>query len=372
VPNRAQPSLISKVQSFLKLEPRWFRRTASAVAVLSVAGLLIAAGFTEKVSSEAGLGVASTAILFLLAVMVDNLVELRTERGVEVLVNESDATEIQTDCVTIQRPEWVKMCEYSAFSVGQIFNAIAGSGSVRQVKLLVSHPCSMPAWHREQRLVPAIASLGVTFPVGDLKSLDLQIRCYRSAPSLRGRNYGGALIAAGWYTRDRREPEEHWPDKEQQLWGASNPLVLAAAGEAVGAKLTKWFDEVFERVWETATPIEEALLYFGHVTSLEWLALASTDGTLKQAGKPVYELEQDYSRYLLRIRGASDVELVEPEDGVLMINGKWAAGDVSAGSGDGVDGTFTRRLSLPGGVKVEAPVSHDGDVEITLRKQVAG
>jgi hypothetical protein len=329
---------------------------------LSVAGLLIAAGFTDKVSSEVGLGVASSAILFLLAVMVDNLVELRTERGVEV-ANEANATEMQTDCVTIERPEWVKMCEYSAFSVARIFDAIAGSGSVRQVKLLVSHPCSMPAWHREQRLVPAIASLGVTFPLTDLKHLDLQIRCYRSPPSLRGRNYGGALVAAGWYTSDRREPEEHWPDKEQQLWGASNPLVLAAAGEAVGAKLTKWFDEVFERVWKTATPIEEALLFFGHVTSLEWLALASADGTLKQAGKPVYELEQDYSRYLLRIRGASEVALIGPKAGVLTIEGK---------SGDGLDGTFTRDLALPSGVKVENPVSDDGVVEITFTKQGAG
>jgi hypothetical protein len=363
VPNRAQPSLISKVQSFLKLEPRWFRRTATGVAVLSVAGLLIAAGFTDKIGTEVGLGVASSAILFLLAVMVDNLVELRTERGVEVSANEANATDVQTDCVTIERPEWVKMCEYSAYSVARIFDAIAGSGSVRQVKLLVAHPCSMPAWHREQRLVPAIASLGVTFPVTELKHLDLQIRCYRSPPSLRGRNYGGALVAAGWYTSDRREPEEHWPDKAQQLWGAANPLVLATAGEAVGAKLMKWFDEIFERVWETATPIEEALLFFGHVTSLEWLALASADGTLKQTAQPVYELEQDYSRYLLRIRGARDVELAESEDGVLTIEGK---------SGDGLDGTFTRRLALPGGVRVEDPDSHDGVVEITLTKQGAG
>ena len=358
--NRAQPSLISKVQSFLKLEPRWFRRTATGLAVLSVAGLLIAAGFTDKVSSEVGLGVASTAILFLLAVMVDSLVELRTERGVEVLVNEADATEIQTDCVTIQRPEWVKMCEYSAFSVARIFDAIAGSGSVRQVKLLVFHPCSMPAWHREQRLVPAIASLGVTFPLKDLK-LDLQIRCYRSPPSLRGRNYGGMLVAAGWYTGDRREPEENWPDKEQQLWGASNPLVVAKAGEAVGAKLMKWFNETFDRVWEAATPIEEALLFFGHVTSLEWLALASVEGT--QPGKPIYELEQDYSRYLLRFPGARDVELTGPKGGVLTIEGK---------SGDGPDGTFTRHLALPSGVKVEDPVPNDGAVEITLTKQGVG
>ena len=133
--NRAQPSLISKVQSFLKLEPRWCRRTATGLAVLSVAGLLIAAGFTDKVSSEVGLGVATTAILFLLAVMVDNLVELRTERGVEILENEASATDVQTGCVTIERPEWVKMCEYSAFSVARIFDAIASSGSVRQVKL---------------------------------------------------------------------------------------------------------------------------------------------------------------------------------------------------------------------------------------------
>ena len=57
------------------------------------------------------------------------------------------------------------------------------------------------------------------------------------------------------------------------------------------------------------------------------------------------------------------MELTGPKAGVLTIEGK---------SGDGLDGTFTRHLALPSGVKVEDPVSNDGAVEITLTKQGVG
>jgi hypothetical protein len=245
--------MLTRLKSVLALEDDHLRRRLSGLIVIAVAVLLCAPAFFD-LSTEVGLAVATVASLSLLTILLDHVVQLSGDLRIAVFRTEEDARKRQVEFIDQQKPRSVRICGYSGATIKDILQSIADSPSIESVQILLCHPDCLTEWQRDTRFVPALSDLRLTFPIAAAKRVGLTIRCYSDHASLRGRNYGGQLVAVGWYTHDRKDLTVH----EKQVWGDRNALVVADCSDPAGAALRDMFDEVFDNLWRDATPISEA------------------------------------------------------------------------------------------------------------------
>lgn len=116
-------------------------------------------------------------------------------------------------------------------------------------------------------------------PLDVAESKGLHVKCYSHPASLRGRNFGGRLVVAGWYTYER---SDHGggvtgAGSSYVITGEQAPVVVARAGQPAGTALLNAFDSAFKRLWEGALPLKEALGSFPSTPSLteDWVAQVS-------------------------------------------------------------------------------------------------
>ena len=245
--------MLARLKSVMALEDDHLRRRLSALIVIAVAVLLFAPAFFD-LSTEVGLGVATVASLSLLTILLDHVVQLSGDQRVAVFRTEEAARKRQVEFIDQRKPRSVRICGYSGATIKDILQSIADSPSVESVQILLCHPDRLTEWQRVTRFVPALSDLRLTFPIATAKRVGLTVRCYSEDASLRGRNYGGQLVAVGWYTHDRKDLTVD----ETQIWGDRNALVVADCTDTAGAALRDMFDEVFDNLWRDATPISEA------------------------------------------------------------------------------------------------------------------
>lgn len=157
-----------------------------------------------------------------------------------------DATPFLVDYIDRKRPLKVKMLEYSAETVHDLLLHLRKACT--EIKLLIQHPDTAISPLQKKRISTNILNLL------DLEMKDypqLEIKCYKQFPSLRGRKLDDDLICVGWYTPTRRI--------KGGILGHGNPMILGYLDDKNIRILGKMFDEVFDYLWETATPVNEVI-----------------------------------------------------------------------------------------------------------------
>lgn len=246
-------SQLSSVQRVVRLESARIRRIVSGVVVVAAIVLILASTFVDKLSIQAGIAITVVAILFFVTLLLDHVVMVRSESEIEIFVDEVAALSTQQQYIRSRRPRSVRMLEYSGYSVTTLLNELSDSSGTRSIKLLLCDPRDAPEWQRVYRILPVIASLPLVF--GGREDIDLQVRCYTSPASLRGRNYGDSLVVTGWYTYDQRDGQ---PGKEQR-WGGQNALVMAPCDNPSGVALRTNFNRVFDGIWNESPTLSEVI-----------------------------------------------------------------------------------------------------------------
>jgi hypothetical protein len=250
------------------------RRIVSGVVVATAIVLLLASTFVDKLSIQAGIAITVVAILFFVTLLVDHVMMVRSESEIEIFVDEVTALSTQQQYIRSRRPRSVRMLEYSGYSVTTLLSELSDSIGTQSIKLLLCDPRDAPEWHRVYRILPVIASLPLVF--GGREDLDLQVRCYTSPASLRGRNYGDSLVVTGWYTHDQRNGQ---PDNEQ-MWGGHNALVMAPCDNPSGIALRTTFNRVFDSIWDDSPTLGEVITSYPDVMKhmeAPWLQRVSSE-----------------------------------------------------------------------------------------------
>lgn len=247
--------MLTELRRALRLESALPRRAVLLTTAVIVPTLVLLAPVIDEIDDEAGLAVGVVLILWLLSVLLDHVASLSSGTGLEVFANENQAMDRQLALVRSEGPSFVEMCEYSTASVSALLDEIARSRSIGSVRLLIASPAAASQWQLNQ-IVTRLARLELTFPEAVAERLGIEIRCYAVTPSLRGRNFGDRLLAAGWYTHDRRGDIAQGGDAP--VWGHSNALVLATPGSPGWAPLQGMWQQVFKNLWESAVPLREA------------------------------------------------------------------------------------------------------------------
>jgi hypothetical protein len=254
-------SLLSDISKALRLERTRLRRVVGATVIAIAIVLLLASTFVDKLSLQAGIAVGVVAILFFTTLVLDGVATVKSENEIQIYRDEDDALSAQLEYIRTQRPKRVRMFEYSGYMIASLLKELSDSSGTKSVKLLLFDPRKATEWHSRYRILPVIASLPITF--GEREDIDLQVRCYSTPASLRGRNYDERVIVAGWYTYDRRDGQ---PD-EAQLWGGHNAVVMTPCDNSSGAALRATFNRAFDAIWRYATPLTDVVASYSEVKS---------------------------------------------------------------------------------------------------------
>lgn len=150
--------------------------------------------------------------------------------------NETNA--LLTKEIYERQPATADLLEFSGEDVRDLLVKLANGGT--KVRLLLKHPDSVG--NMQQRRI--VTSYGY---LKDHVTLDsLEIKFYRSTPSIRGRRLDMRLLNVGWYTPDIS------PEGKITQWeiiGDRNPTVTGNLRTADGQALNDMFSRTFDGLW---------------------------------------------------------------------------------------------------------------------------
>jgi len=259
-------AVITRILDIALLRTPSTRRLISGVAGIIFIGLVIINIFSDLVADQTFIRINGILLLFFVLIILEEVAESRakisqhlnslsTNNNIEVYENEISASQRQLEFIQHHNPIDVRMIEYSTRSIEPLLSVLSGSGSIKTIRILISHPeAAISEYQKIQRILSAVPILARKFPLRSTGS-NLRVRCYNSSATIRGRNFDNRLIVVGWYTYDVRR--QLLPD-EVQIWGDENPVLIATVDTDQGEKLAKAFDEIFERLWHESEGLDRA------------------------------------------------------------------------------------------------------------------
>lgn len=231
------------------------RRKLEAIIVIGSIGLLVAYQFFDASSFvtfgvQENILILSIFILFFLEGMATEITKatskLRNE--ISILSDQSKTSELKqvlSEYIEDQRPNEVKMIEYSGSTVDSIIQDAVLEGA--EVKLLLKYPYNTITDNHPSKILGQIKLLQSDLGTAE----NLQIRFYRAPAGLRARKFDEDLINCGWYTyqvSDKRGPH---------VKGHINPTVLVTSDQKEDYRdLNQMFDRVFNSLWESGETLE--------------------------------------------------------------------------------------------------------------------
>ena len=153
------------------------------------------------------------------------------------------------------RPGSATLLEYSSLTANPVLKSLRDAGC--KTRLLMSHPEAAPTdWQRDRIKVAAQNLRDIKFRGNEL----LEVRFYRTPPSLRGRRIGDYVIV-GWYTY-RDDLGRPLDDPEQiAVWGHDNLVIVGDTRTEEGVRLASWFEREYERLWHHRQTLQDDALY---------------------------------------------------------------------------------------------------------------
>lgn len=149
-----------------------------------------------------------------------------------------------TKSVTVKK---ARMIQYSGDMVKGIVSKLLEKSV--DVELLLQHPgCAINEfqWNKMAVFRERLKS--------DCVNLEkLKIRYYRETPSLRAIKIDSKMLALGWYTFRGRLSDSVRP----WLYGHNNPNVVIDISGGANSHFEKFFDTLFDELWECAVPAEK-------------------------------------------------------------------------------------------------------------------
>jgi hypothetical protein len=240
-----------------RLEGRRVRRILLAVLVIPPVASVVATAI-GALDAQASIVVMVTAILTLLAILVDVTLQDLADQHREVRAYKNDDEAIPYLCryVEEEHPKTVDLLEYSGFGAMALLAKLGEVSSTRTIRLLVANPAAaISDYQRDFRLAESLRALAYRVPAEQAHKIGLQVKCYSEPASIRGRLLDRTSLVIGWYSYDDRGLAD---PGGRPISGASNTLVGADADHIVGQRLIEIYTRVFENLWRDACQPDEA------------------------------------------------------------------------------------------------------------------
>lgn len=264
----------------------WF---TLAIAVIAV-GLWVLSPFISQISPELATGVSLSALVVILAMVLEHLGALKKGITARYHPNHSSA---ESDTLELIKKEKVQLIEYSSRTVSKILEKLRSAGA--EIELLICNPnYTITNEHERSFHSPQPGNEDfqknkrVCITIGELRRKilsdydNVKIKCYRTPGSFRGRKFGNRWIQAGWYTyQNKKDPALY---SSPQIWGDINPVITVPLASPEGKILQDMFNQLFKHLWSESVPLVEvcgncpqkaACLGSGAATD-KWLQMVSS------------------------------------------------------------------------------------------------
>ena len=210
-------------------------------------------GIIGLFSFQVSVGVTLNIIMFFVVIGLDYLVGLKRPGDVEVYEKEKAAAERIRQYIRDEGVDQVRLIEYSTGSIRESWLNYVDDIKGVKIRLLMRHPSTVTEHQRQDRICPSIRDLARRFG----ETSDLQIMCYSTPASLRGRNFDDKFLVVGWYTYYRDGTRLIDGQPEMRVRGHDNPMTAAFTSNKAGACLKEMFNWYFDNLWEYGMPLQD-------------------------------------------------------------------------------------------------------------------
>jgi hypothetical protein len=239
--------MYKKVREYLE------RRFAIIGAVLSLAAVTVfilssfVSPFGEWVQKT---NLWGAVIVVLLGETIGLLSDLKygTPSRIEVLPSETSVSSLERQFVQKHHPAQVDLILHSGLVVSELLDSLKDSRS--RIRLLLKHPDTAESEADKQVILSqAIRLVEVT-----LKDYDkVEIKCYTSPASIRGKLFDKEALSVSWYT--------YTTGLRYKVYGHDNAALFTYTGTAEGKLLQAMFERAFNWLWThpETVPVMDAI-----------------------------------------------------------------------------------------------------------------
>jgi hypothetical protein len=220
---------------------RFIERRIAVLGSVLVIGVLVVWILTQFIPQLGdwvfSRGLFNVILIALVVDLLNRVVELKgSPPGLQVFDGQDEVMPYVVQFVEDESPKTADLLEYSTSTIRPLLDKLRKANA--RIRLLVCDPKVAISDQQRAVIEGSLANLR-----RDFKSYrNLQVRCYRTPASLRGRSLGGELVTVGWYTYQHE-------DDELLLAGHSNAMVLATTDTRHGRSLEAMFARTFEALW---------------------------------------------------------------------------------------------------------------------------
>lgn len=222
-------------------------RVAVVRTMLVLAAATVAVGWEVEPVKKAFVDSGALSLV-LLALIIDISITLShvisTDYRLRACRDDTENERMLNQYILKHSPKKVDLLEYSAHSMHYLIEELAKKGAT--IRILIRDPRVVGDFQRN-RILASIVHIE-RFAIRPYNA-DIEIRCYRAAPTLRGRQFDDSFLTAGWYTPDISSGGTY---DEMEVMGHRNPMVMCSTATDDGQHLKKFFDEVFSSLWASA------------------------------------------------------------------------------------------------------------------------
>lgn len=184
---------------------------------------------------------------------IKDIKSLIIEPNCKVYKYQSDANKDLIKYIEDEKPQCVKMIEYSSRHVNDLISTLIMSRTNPNIYLLIQHPnVAESIKGQKERIISHLKT--VIALEREFKSFaNLKILFYEQRASLRGRNFGNKIINIGWYLYEL-------DGKEMRVNGHKKPSFILNDNYEGFSIIQKMFNDNFENLWTNGISLKEAIL----------------------------------------------------------------------------------------------------------------
>ena len=188
--------------------------------------------------------------------LVDDIIDIKSliiEPNFKVYKCQSDANTDLIKYIEDEKPQNIKMIEYSSKHVNDLISTLIRSRTNPKIYLLIQHPNEAESIKgQKERIITHLKT--VIYLEREFKNFNnLKILFYKQRASLRGRNFDDKLINIGWYIYELE-------GKEMRVNGHKKPSFILKENNESFSIIQKMFNDNFDNLWTNGISLKEAIL----------------------------------------------------------------------------------------------------------------
>lgn len=189
-------------------------------------------------------GLLNVIAVVLLVDVLTRLVEMKysTRKSISVFAEQYESYRVNVlEFIRKTKPRKVDLIEYSTATISDLLLELTKNDC--KIRLLIQHPDMAVNQDQKERININIRDIYRRISK-NYDAQNVEVRCYCTSASVRGRNFDDKLVIIGWYTY-------FFVDSigQTNIRGDTNPVVSAYVSDTETELIRSMFNDTFNDLW---------------------------------------------------------------------------------------------------------------------------